>query len=79
MNAIAKRELAVPPAVSMLHVAQEVEGRNLGSLVQNVTSNFVISWNLLYFVTVFVKLEQSFELFSRDRHTSYSECSRMSL
>ena len=28
MNALAKRELAVPPAVSMLHVAQEVEGKN---------------------------------------------------
>ena len=26
MNALAKRELAVPKAVSMLHVAQEVEG-----------------------------------------------------
>lgn len=26
MNALAKRELTVPPAVSLLHVAQEVEG-----------------------------------------------------
>ena len=29
MNAVAKRELAVPPAVSLLHVAQEVEGTSL--------------------------------------------------
>jgi len=29
MNAIAKRELAVPPAVSLLHVAQEVEGTDV--------------------------------------------------
>ena len=29
MNAIAKRELAVPGAVSILHVEQEVEGKSL--------------------------------------------------